>query len=299
MPAYEVVRQAGECVPLFWMIPNWSRLAGISRGALNNFMGNAFAKELRTTQVNGYATNGGPDRIEEVANGVVHPVTKETITKYQKLFADPLLKEVWSETMAKELRRLAQGYGNFKGIDTIIRFGPRRDTTHTQGQDGNIHTHTIAGWHAYKEDPNRVQSTVGGNIISYPWEVTTRQADLTTSKYMQNSVKITPGAKYMGADASNIHLATPIHSRTWKPQTIPIANQKLWSRHNHTFLHQTPWIMINIRMCTQWTNCDALWVPMGLFISERGKVQIKEITHPAQLIKIDNTVSVQGPEHTI
>ena len=57
-------------------------------------MGNAFAKELRTTQVNGYATNGGPDRIEEVANGVVHPVTKETITKYQKLFADPLLKEV-------------------------------------------------------------------------------------------------------------------------------------------------------------------------------------------------------------
>ena len=54
-------------------------LAGISRGALNQFMGNAFLEELKKTTINATRTT-----IEEVANGVVHPVTKETITKYTK-----------------------------------------------------------------------------------------------------------------------------------------------------------------------------------------------------------------------
>ena len=32
---------------------------------------------------------------EEVANGVVHPVTKETIAKYKKIIDDPLIRLVW------------------------------------------------------------------------------------------------------------------------------------------------------------------------------------------------------------
>eukprot|EP00956_Cyclotella_meneghiniana_P039122 scaffold165964_cov50-Cyclotella_meneghiniana.AAC.1 len=32
--------------------------------------------------------------LDHVANGVVHPVTKETITKYEKLANDPLLSDV-------------------------------------------------------------------------------------------------------------------------------------------------------------------------------------------------------------
>ena len=51
--------------------------AGISREALSQFMGNAFLGELKRTLI-----NATPVALEEVANGVVHPVTKETITKY-------------------------------------------------------------------------------------------------------------------------------------------------------------------------------------------------------------------------
>ena len=47
--------------------------------------------------------------IEEYANGVVHPVTKETITKYKTLIKDPLLKDKWTKAMCVELGRLAQG----------------------------------------------------------------------------------------------------------------------------------------------------------------------------------------------
>jgi len=47
--------------------------------------------------------------IEEVCNGVVHPITKETITKYTKLMEDPALKDLWVPAMSKELHCLAQG----------------------------------------------------------------------------------------------------------------------------------------------------------------------------------------------
>ena len=44
-------------------------LAGISLGALNQFTGNAFLEELKRT-----AISATPTTLEEVANGVVHPV---------------------------------------------------------------------------------------------------------------------------------------------------------------------------------------------------------------------------------
>ena len=41
--------------------------------------------------------------IDKVCNGVVHPITKETITKYNKLMNDPTLKDLWVPAMSKEL----------------------------------------------------------------------------------------------------------------------------------------------------------------------------------------------------
>ena len=58
---------------------------GISQAALNAFMGNEYLEEL--SHVAG--RNLDPVDIEQIANGVVHPVTKETITKYNKLITDP------------------------------------------------------------------------------------------------------------------------------------------------------------------------------------------------------------------
>ena len=46
-------------------------------------------------------------------------MTKETITKNQKLVSDPLLRDVWAEAMAKELGRSAQGYSDIEATDSI------------------------------------------------------------------------------------------------------------------------------------------------------------------------------------
>lgn len=78
--------------------------AGISQAALNAFLGNAYLDELS----NMAGSNLGPVKIEQIINGVVHPITKETITKYKRIIANPLLKDDWMMGIYKKLGRLAQ-----------------------------------------------------------------------------------------------------------------------------------------------------------------------------------------------
>jgi hypothetical protein len=55
--------------------------------ALNQFTEHAFLEEMkRTIQI-----NKTPLKSEEIVNGVVHPVVKETITKYNQLIDDPVM----------------------------------------------------------------------------------------------------------------------------------------------------------------------------------------------------------------
>ncbi len=108
--------------------------------------------------------------IEEVCNGIIHPITKETITKYTKtkLMDDPALKGLWVPAMSKELHCLAQGKeGAMVSTNTIfyltndeIRYIPKVCTV-TYARIVVIHR-------PQKDDPNQVRITVGGNLIDYP-----------------------------------------------------------------------------------------------------------------------------------
>lgn len=148
--------------------------------------------------------------LEEVAGaGVVNPETGETITKYDKLLQIPALRQIWSKAMCKELGRLAQGYGDEKGTDTIqfmsvdeIRAIPKNKTV--------TYARIVVDYRPQKKDPNRVRLTVGGNLIDYAGELTTRTADLITSKILWNSTLSSEGAKYMCADVKNFYLNTPM-----------------------------------------------------------------------------------------
>ena len=122
--------------------------------------------------------------LEMVANaGVVNPDTGETLTKYEQLLKVEALRDIWSKAMCKELGRLAQGYGDAQGTDTvhfmtvdeIRRIPPDRVVTYAR---------IVVDYRPQKSDPNRVRITVGGNLLKddYPGELTTRTADLTTSK---------------------------------------------------------------------------------------------------------------------
>ncbi len=58
----------------------------------------------------------------------------------------------------------------------------------------------VVNFRTQKADPHCIRITKGGNLINYPGKLSTRTADLTTSKLMWNSVLSTRGAKYMCLD---------------------------------------------------------------------------------------------------
>ncbi len=61
-----------------------------------------------------------------------------------------------------------------------------------------------------QKDPHRIRITAGGNLINYPGELSTRTADLTTSKLMWNSILSMAGAKYMCLDIKFFYLTAPL-----------------------------------------------------------------------------------------
>jgi hypothetical protein len=145
--------------------------------------------------------------IEEHCFGVVHPITKETITQYKKLQHDPDLKELWVPAMSKELHRLAQGKaGITKGTNTI--FYMTHNEIRVIPTDRTVtYARIVIDHRPQKEDPNRVRITVGGNLINYPFELTTRTTDMVSSKILWNSTISTKGAQFAGADINNMYLS--------------------------------------------------------------------------------------------
>ena len=148
--------------------------------------------------------------IEQCCAPVIHPIIGETITKYQKLIKDPHTKDIWSLAFGEEFGNLAQG-GEVTGTEGTgyIFFMSREDIKTIPSDRVVTYERIVVDFRPQKKDPNHVRITAGSNLIEYPGELTTRTADLTTSKILWNSFLSTEGAKFMGIDISNFYLGTP------------------------------------------------------------------------------------------
>jgi hypothetical protein len=113
------------------------------------------------------------------------------------------------EAMCVELGRLSQGYKIEQGTDTI-RWMEIDDVKNIPKNRTVTYARIVVDYRAQKSDPNKVRITAGGNLIDYPFELTTRTAELTATKIMWNSVISTPGAQYMCIDIKNMYLETPL-----------------------------------------------------------------------------------------
>ena len=96
----------------------------ISQNAVYFVLGNAFLAELPqhvpTALQDSKLVFTPPADTGESCNGVDHPITNESITKYKNKIGEPLLQDVWMKAIYVELGRLAKGYGDTKGANTII-----------------------------------------------------------------------------------------------------------------------------------------------------------------------------------
>jgi hypothetical protein len=141
-----------------------------------------------------------------MVNAVIHPTTGANM-EYRGLITDKETFPTWDRAAANEFGRLAQGVGGRIEGSNNIYFIPRStvppNKTVTYGR-------FVVDVRPNKEEIHRVRSTVGGNLIRYDGDVSTRSADLTTFKYLWNSVISTPGAKYMCLDVKNF-LPRPYH----------------------------------------------------------------------------------------
>ena len=112
--------------------------------------------------------------------------------------------------MSKELHWLVQGQpGGTPGTNTIF-FLNHAEISSIPKDRTITYARIVVDHRPQKEDPNRVRITVDGNLIKYPYKLTTRSADMLSSKLLWNSVISTVGACFAGADIKNMYLKTPL-----------------------------------------------------------------------------------------
>jgi hypothetical protein len=139
-----------------------------------------------------------------MANSVINEDTGASL-EYHHLIKDTSTFTIWNKAAANEFGRLAQGAGDrIEGSKTIF-FIPRQAVP-----KGKIVTYGrfVVDIRPNKSEIHRVRLTVGGNLIKYPGDVSTRSADLTTSKCLWNITISTDGARYMCLDVKNFYLGT-------------------------------------------------------------------------------------------
>jgi hypothetical protein len=110
-----------------------------------------------------------------------------------------------------------------------------------------IYAHVVVDYRPQKEDPNRVRITAGGNLITYPGELTTQTADLTSSKILWNSVVSTARAKYMCVDIKNFYLGTPLDRYEYMRIPLTLFPEHIIEQYNLHAKAKNGYIYVEIR----------------------------------------------------
>jgi hypothetical protein len=171
--------------------------------------------------------------LQQIALPMVHPTTGETISSYKRLMHDPVTAETWQTAFGKDFGGMAQGDRKTgqKGTNSI--FVMTHDEIKLIPKDRTVtYARVVVDFRPQKADPYRIRITAGGNLINYPGELSTRTADLTTSKLMWNSVLSTAGAKYMCLDIKNFYLSAPLDRYEYMKMPIGLFPSWIIEQYN-------------------------------------------------------------------
>ena len=82
------------------------------------------------------------------------------------------------------------------------------------------------------KEPNRTRLTVGGNLINYPWDVSTATAEMLLVKLFFNSVISMRGACFMSIDIKNFYLGMPMKRKEYMRLKISDIPQVIIEEYN-------------------------------------------------------------------
>ena len=107
--------------------------------------------------------------LEHFCVPVIHLITGEFITDYEKLEKTPATREVWTTEFGKEQGNLEQGYRKTgtKGANSLFVLY-HREIKWTLANCTVTYANIVVDYFPKREDPNRVRIIVGGNLINLP-----------------------------------------------------------------------------------------------------------------------------------
>ena len=146
------------------------------------------------------------------ASPMVHPTTGKTITSYKCLMHNPATAEVWQTAFGKDFGGMAQGDDKTgqKGTNSIFVMTHAKIKQAYADKVNFTYAKIVVDFRPQKEDSYQIRITAGGNLLTYKGNISTRTADLSTSKLLWNSVLSTDGAKYMCLDIKKIYLTAAL-----------------------------------------------------------------------------------------
>jgi hypothetical protein len=98
-----------------------------------------------------------------------------------------------------------------------------------------------------KEEQECTLLTVGGNLIEYPSDCSTKTAGLTTTKILFNSTIATPNAKFMCLDVKHFYLNTPMACYEYMHLPLAIIPEEIIQAYDLRALAYNSWVNIEIR----------------------------------------------------
>ena len=110
----------------------------------------------------------------------------------------------------------------------------------------------VVDFRPQKLDPNRVRITAGGNLIKCPGKLTTRRADITTTKIIRNSVISTEGARYGCLVVGDFYLETPMEK--FEYMKMPLALFPEWTLKQYNLDEHLTSLSIG-KFGRQFTDC--------------------------------------------
>jgi len=134
--------------------------------------------------------------------------------------------------MCRELGRLAQGFDEIKGTNTI-KFLTLDEIRNIPADRKITYARIIVDYRPHKpKEPNRVRLTVGGNLVECPGKLTTRTAGLTATKILWNSVISTDNARFITADVKNFYLGAPLDRYEYMRMKLDLMPEEYIEQNN-------------------------------------------------------------------
>jgi hypothetical protein len=151
--------------------------------------------------------------------------------------------DLWKEACSEEIGRLAQGYKETDGTNTI-HFISLSDIP--AGRKATYLRNVVAD-RPQKAQTRRVRWTVGGDRIQYPGDVSTKCAGLATAKILFNSVLSTPQAKFMCLDIKDFYLNNDMQHYEYMKIAVSAIPQEVFDAYQLSALVHHGHVYVEIR----------------------------------------------------